>query len=84
MERTGKERKERERKGKKGKERERKGKNGKGRERKGKDGKGREGRERKGEVDLEISPNELAWLLHTVSQCFRAELKLLYFELSPP
>ena len=55
MERTGKERKERERKGKKGKERQRKGKDGKGRERKGKDGKGREGRERKEEVDLEIS-----------------------------
>ena len=59
MERTGKERKERERKGKKGKERERKGKDGKGRERKGKDGKGRE---RKGEVDLEISRRRMTVL----------------------
>ena len=62
MERTGKERKERERKGKKGKERERKGKDGKGRERKGKDGKGRKGRERKGEVDLEISRRRMTVL----------------------
>ena len=52
MERTGKERKERERKGKKGKER----------EREGKDGKGREGRERKGEVDLEISRRRMTVL----------------------
>ena len=88
---SGKKGKGRERKGQEGKGRERNGKDGKGTERKGKEGKERErkgkegkGRERKGEVDLEISPNELAWLLHTVTQCFRAELKLLYFELSPP
>ena len=88
MERTGKERKERERKGKKGKERERKGKDGKGRERKGKDGKGRKGREKrliwKSAAVAWPCSNELAWLLRTVTQCFRAELKWLYFELSPP
>ena len=85
MERTGKERKERERKGKKGKERERKGKDGKGRERKGKDGKGRKGRERKGEVDLEISRRRmtvLKWACLAIAHCHsmfprRAEMTLL-------
>ena len=60
--RKGKEGKGMERTGKERKERERKGKDGKGRERKGKDGKGRKGRERKGEVDLEISRRRMTVL----------------------
>ena len=96
-ERKGKEWKGRERNRKKGKGRERKGKKGKGRERTEKEGKGRErtgkeGKEGKGKERLIWKSaavawpcsNELAWLLHTVTQCCRAELKLLYFELSPP
>ena len=90
-ERNGKDGKGTERKGKEGKERERKGKEGKGRKRKGKERK--EGKEGKGKERLIwgiMAPSHDRAQMSLLGYCTLSlnvsapELKLLYFELSPP